>query len=156
METKAVCVTRNTAVRNKNAAARIETSPDTNRTGLKIRKRTRTRRRKTKVRLHYSFLYDRGLILLVFFFVETIKVFDGNYSLRRRIFRPVTVPRTCSVDQLLSASLRSLHISRDPTKFYVTDLYAPGGDEVRCQDPQPVMSLHRIEGKRPAIYLRFR
>lgn len=87
---------------------------------------------------------------------ETIKVFDGNYSLRRRIFRPVTVSRTCSVDQLLSASLRSLHISRDPNKFYVTDLYAPGGEEVRCQDPQPVMSLHRIEGKRPAIYLRFR
>lgn len=87
---------------------------------------------------------------------ETIKVFDGNYSLRRRIFRPVTVSRTCSVDQLLSASLRSLHISRDPNKFYVTDLYAPGGEEVRCQDPQPVMNLHRIEGKRPAIYLRFR
>ncbi|XP_037051985.1 diacylglycerol kinase theta isoform X3 [Bradysia coprophila] len=87
---------------------------------------------------------------------ETIKVFDGNYSLRRRIFRPVTVPRTCTVDQLLSASLRSLHITKDPNKFYVTDLYAPGGEEVRCQDPQPVLNLHRIEGKRPAIYLRFR
>lgn len=90
------------------------------------------------------------------YFIETIKVFDGNYSLRRRIFRPVTVSRTCSVDQLLSASLRSLHITRDPNKFYVTDLYAPGGEEVRCQDPQPVINLHRIEGKRPAIYLRFR
>lgn len=87
---------------------------------------------------------------------ETIKVFDGNYSLRRRIFRPVTVPRTCSVEQLLSAALRSLHISREPSKFYVTDLYAPGGEEVRCQDPMPVINLNRIEGKRPAIYLRFR
>lgn len=94
--------------------------------------------------------------IIFFLYIETIKVFDGNYSLRRRIFRPVTVPRTCSVDQLLGASLRSLHITRDPNKFYLTDLYAPGGEEVRCQDPQPVLNLHRIEGKRPAIYLRFR
>lgn len=87
---------------------------------------------------------------------ETIKVFDGNYSLRRRMFRAVTVPRTCSVDQLLSAALRALHITRDPSKFYMTDLYAPAGDEVRCQEPMPVLSLHRVEGKRPAICLRFR
>lgn len=87
---------------------------------------------------------------------ETIKVFDGNCSLRRRIFRAITVPRQCTLDQLLTSSLRAFHIKREPPSFYLTDLYAPGNEEVRCQDPQPVLNLHRIEGKRPAIYLRFR
>ena len=45
---------------------------------------------------------------------ETIKVFDGNCSLRRRIFRAITVPRTCSLEQLLMAALRAFHITRDP------------------------------------------
>lgn len=87
---------------------------------------------------------------------ETIKVFDGNCSLRRRIFRVITVSRQCTIEQLLTSALRAFHITRDPMAFYLTDLYAPGNEEVRCQDPQPVLNLHRIEGKRPAIYLRFR
>lgn len=122
-------------------------------------KRIRKKKKGMKVytrKIGVCFLFSKVLKTIFFSLEETIKVFDGNYSQRRRIFRPVTVPRTCSVDQLLSAALRSLHISRDPNKFYLTDLYAPGGEEVRCQDPQPVLSLHRIEGKRPAVYLRFR
>lgn len=47
-------------------------------------------------------------------FSETIKVFDGNCSLRRRIFRAITVSRTCSLEQLLTTSLRAFHIARDP------------------------------------------
>ncbi|XP_058055693.1 diacylglycerol kinase theta [Anopheles bellator] len=84
---------------------------------------------------------------------ETIKVFDGNCSYRRRIFRAITVPRTCSLEQLLTTALRAFHIARDPNLFFLTDVY---GDEVRLQDPIPVPTLHRVEGKRPATYLRFR
>ncbi|XP_035899256.1 diacylglycerol kinase theta isoform X3 [Anopheles maculipalpis] len=84
---------------------------------------------------------------------ETIKVFDGNCSYRRRIFRAINVPRTCSLEQLLTTALRAFHIARDPNLFFLTDVY---GDEVRLQDPNPVPGLHRVEGKRPAIYLRFR
>ncbi|XP_058464786.1 diacylglycerol kinase theta isoform X4 [Malaya genurostris] len=84
---------------------------------------------------------------------ETIKVFDGNCSYRRRIFRAITVPRTFSLEQLLTTALRAFHIARDSNLFFLTDLY---GDEVRLQDPTPVLNLHRVEGKRPAIYLRFR
>lgn len=87
---------------------------------------------------------------------ETIKVFDGNCSLRRRIFRVISVSRTCTIEQLLTTSLHAFHITRSPSAFYLTDLYAPGNEEVRCQDPHPVLNLHRIEGKRPAIFLRFR
>uniref|UniRef100_A0AAG5CR42 Diacylglycerol kinase n=1 Tax=Anopheles atroparvus TaxID=41427 RepID=A0AAG5CR42_ANOAO len=84
---------------------------------------------------------------------QTIKVFDGNCSYRRRIFRAISVPRTCSLEQLLTTALRAFHIARDPNLFFLTDVY---GDEVRLQDPNPVPSLNRVEGKRPAIYLRFR
>nr|XP_029715994.1 diacylglycerol kinase theta-like isoform X2 [Aedes albopictus] len=85
---------------------------------------------------------------------ETIKVFDGNCSYRRKIFRAITVPRTCSLEQLLTTALRAFHIARDSNvTIFLTDVY---GDEVRLQDPTPVLNLHRIEGKRPAIYLRFR
>lgn len=41
-------------------------------------------------------------------------------------------------------------------QFYLTDLYATNGDEIQIQDPAPVLNLHKIEGKRPAIFLRFR
>lgn len=48
-------------------------------------------------------------------FAETIKVFDGNCSLRRRIFRAITVPRTCTLEQLLTTALRAFHIAREPS-----------------------------------------
>lgn len=114
----------------------------------------------------------------MFFFslLETIKVFDGNCSLRRRIFRAITVPRACTLEQLLTTALRAFHIAKEPSvsffdknnlkdssykgfsfqQFYLTDLYATNGDEIQIQDPTPVLNLHKIEGKRPAIFLRFR
>lgn len=49
------------------------------------------------------------------FVTETIKVFDGNCSLRRRIFRAITVPRTCTLEQLLTTALRAFHIAKEPT-----------------------------------------
>jgi hypothetical protein len=54
---------------------------------------------------------------LIFSFssAETIKVFDGNCSLRRRIFRAITVPRTCTLEQLLTTALRAFHIAREPS-----------------------------------------
>ncbi|GLG94751.1 Diacylglycerol kinase 1 [Gryllus bimaculatus] len=45
---------------------------------------------------------------------ESIKVYDGNISYRRRIFRVVTVPRQSNVEQFLTAALRAFHITRDP------------------------------------------
>lgn len=38
--------------------------------------------------------------------------------------------------------------------FYLTDIYSP--DESVLNDPCPVPSLHRREGKRPAVFLRFK
>ncbi|XP_063703643.1 diacylglycerol kinase theta isoform X3 [Culicoides brevitarsis] len=87
---------------------------------------------------------------------ETIKVFDGNCSLRRRIYKAVTVPRQCNLEQLLETASKAFQIRRDHNDFYLTDLYAPGPEECRVQDPNPVLNLHRMEGKRPAVILRYR
>ncbi|KAG8308489.1 hypothetical protein J6590_002579 [Homalodisca vitripennis] len=85
---------------------------------------------------------------------EMIKVYDGNNSLRRRIFRVVTVSRLANTDHILLTALRAFHITKDPQNFYLTDLYSP--EESTLSDPCPVMNLHRREGKRPAVFLRFK
>ncbi|XP_015589973.1 diacylglycerol kinase theta isoform X2 [Cephus cinctus] len=85
---------------------------------------------------------------------EMIKVYDGNNSLRRRIFRVITVPRQATTEQVLTIALRAFHITKDPSNFYLTDLYAT--DETQLNDPTPILNLHREEGKRPAVFLRFK
>ncbi|EZA60154.1 Diacylglycerol kinase theta [Ooceraea biroi] len=83
-----------------------------------------------------------------------IKVYDGNSSLRRRIFRVISVPRQATTEQVLTLALRAFHITKDPSNFYLTDLYA--AEEIELCDPTPVLSLNRKEGKRPAVFLRFK
>ncbi|XP_046735909.1 diacylglycerol kinase theta isoform X2 [Diprion similis] len=85
---------------------------------------------------------------------EMIKVYDGNISARRRIFRVINVPRQASIDQVLTIALRAFHITKDLKNFYLTDLYA--ADEARLCDPTPINNLQRKEGKRPAVFLRFK
>ncbi|KAL6449243.1 hypothetical protein ACFW04_000708 [Cataglyphis niger] len=85
---------------------------------------------------------------------EMIKVYDGNSSLRRRIFRVIPVPRQATTEQVLTLALRAFHITKDPGNFYLTDLYA--AEETELCDPTPVLNLNRQEGKRPAVFLRFK
>jgi diacylglycerol kinase (ATP) len=54
---------------------------------------------------------------------ETIKVFDGNCSLRRRIFRAITVARQSTLEQLLTSALRAFHIARDPNVSVVCTVF---------------------------------
>uniref|UniRef100_A0A1A9WS31 Diacylglycerol kinase n=1 Tax=Glossina brevipalpis TaxID=37001 RepID=A0A1A9WS31_9MUSC len=83
-------------------------------------------------------------------------IFDGNNSFKRQLYRVIMVSRTYTLEQLLTTALRAFHITRDPSAFYLTDLYAPAGmEDAPLQDPNPVQSLIHLEGKRPAIYLRF-
>ncbi|XP_018360967.1 PREDICTED: diacylglycerol kinase theta isoform X5 [Trachymyrmex cornetzi] len=85
---------------------------------------------------------------------EMIKVCDGNNSLRRRIFRVISIPRQATTEQILTSALRAFHITKDPSNFYLTDLYAV--EETELCDPTPVLNLNRKEGKRPAVFLRFK
>ncbi|XP_035719225.1 diacylglycerol kinase theta-like isoform X6 [Vespa mandarinia] len=85
---------------------------------------------------------------------EMIKVCDGNNSLRRRLFRVITIPRQATTEQVLTSALRAFHITKDSSNFYLTDLYA--AEETELCDPTPVLNLNRKEGKRPAVFLRFK
>ena len=43
---------------------------------------------------------------------ETIKVYDGYNSLRKRMFRTVTVNKHCSKDELLLAAMRAFVVTQ--------------------------------------------
>lgn len=42
-----------------------------------------------------------------------IKVFDGNNSFRRQLYRVISVSRTYTLEQLLTTALRAFHITRE-------------------------------------------
>lgn len=108
----------------------------------------------------FSILSFTTLILSVTFsslilFSEVIKVYDGNQSLRRRIFRTVSLGRTTSVEECLRSALAAFHLAdRRPAAYRLTDALHP--DEQPLQDPVPLQRLTRRDNKRPAIFLRFR
>lgn len=54
---------------------------------------------------------------------DIIKVFDGNASMRKRIFRTIAISRSATKDQLIAASLRAFHIHDDPRYYILTDVY---------------------------------
>jgi len=103
---------------------------------------------------------------LVIIFAETIKVYDGYPSLRKRLCRIVSVKKDCCLDELLHAAMGAFALSQDPSKFYLTDAYSAnygggadsggGGREEELRDPLPLRSLRRKEGKRPAILIGLR
>ena len=57
-------------------------------------------------------------------FPETIKVYDGYSSLRKRLFRTVTVHKMCSKEDLLMTAMRAFVVSQDSRNFYLLDVYA--------------------------------
>ncbi|XP_022709842.1 diacylglycerol kinase theta-like isoform X2 [Varroa jacobsoni] len=85
---------------------------------------------------------------------EVIKVYDGNASMKRRMFRTITVARSASREAIIAAALRAFHVSGDPKHYVITDVFDPAEKELA--DFMPVQSLTRREGKRPAIFLRYK
>ncbi|KAL7642543.1 UNVERIFIED_CONTAM: hypothetical protein RMT77_007104 [Armadillidium vulgare] len=85
---------------------------------------------------------------------EVVKVFDGNSSLRRRMFRLVSLSRTATAREFLQAASRSFHVPQEAHRCYLTDAYSETEEEVT--DPAPLSRLTRRDGKRPAVFLRFR
>ena len=89
---------------------------------------------------------------------ETLKVYDGYNSLRKRLFRTITVHKQCSKFELLQAAMRAFVVTQDSTNFYLLDVYAncEGNREEELEDPLPVQRLTRKQGKRPAILIGLR
>ncbi|XP_067138852.1 diacylglycerol kinase theta [Centruroides vittatus] len=85
---------------------------------------------------------------------ELIKVYDGNGSMKRKLYRTISVSRSATREQIIGAALRAFHIYDDPKHYYLTDVYDQ--EEKELGEFMPVQSLTRRENKRPSIYLRFR
>lgn len=48
---------------------------------------------------------------------EVIKVYDGDLSLKRKIFRTITVSRLASAEHILNTTLEAFHIQKNSGKF---------------------------------------
>ncbi|XP_025091817.1 diacylglycerol kinase theta-like isoform X2 [Pomacea canaliculata] len=86
---------------------------------------------------------------------EVIRVFDGNASMKKRLYRTITVPRNAPAQVLLEAALKTFHISDDPKNYYVAEVCESGEREL--EENVPLRSqLKTPDGKRPSIFLRYR
>ncbi|GIY29855.1 diacylglycerol kinase theta [Caerostris darwini] len=84
---------------------------------------------------------------------ETIKVFDGNGSMKTKMSRTITMPRNASKEQVIAAALRAFHVYDDLRLYYITDAYDP--NEKELDSLTPLQNLTRKDG-RAAIFIRFR
>ena len=66
----------------------------------------------------------------------------------------MTISKHATLNQLLVAALKTFHILQDPSNYYLSDAYA--AEESVLTDPNPIDQLMKREGKRPAVFLRFR
>lgn len=60
------------------------------------------------------------LLPICLIFIEMVKVYDGDNSLRRRIFRVISVPRQATTEQVLTSALRAFHITKDPSTYEIS------------------------------------
>lgn len=90
---------------------------------------------------------------------ELIRVFDGNASMKKRLYRTISVPKNAPALALLEAALKTFHISDDPKNYYVSeasefDLFV---GEKELEGDTPIRSqLKTPDGKRPSIFLRYK
>lgn len=130
---------------------------------------------KTKTKMKVSLLVkmDHNNSQRSFARLETIKVYDGNASMKRRTFRTITISRSATKDQIIAACLRAFHIHDDPRHYIITDAYGVycrsvvamviltwlfqlevDSNEKELSDFMPVQSLTRIDNKRMGLYFR--
>jgi hypothetical protein len=57
---------------------------------------------------------------------EIVRIFDGNSSVKRRIYRTASVPKNAPAQVLLEVALRTFHISDNPKNYYITEAQDQG------------------------------
>ena len=85
--------------------------------GLKNRREERDHKNKDKNKEKEKELDEGRLCLVIYYLLnvlllEIVKVYDGYNSLRKRLFRTVTVPVTASKDDLLHASMKAFVVTQ--------------------------------------------
>ncbi|XP_033726446.1 diacylglycerol kinase theta-like isoform X2 [Pecten maximus] len=91
---------------------------------------------------------------------EIIRVFDGNSSMRKRMYRTISVAKNAPAQAILEAALKTFHISDDPKNYYVSEasefaLHVSGERELEENSPIR-QQLKTPDGKRPSIFLRYK
>ena len=102
---------------------------------------------------------------------EEIRVYDGDASLRKRVYRKIIVPQNCSYRILLEASLRTFHINDDPNRYYISipilKYNTPNNlfddvqiDEKNIDEDNPIKSIRSLteddhSNCKPPILLRY-
>lgn len=86
---------------------------------------------------------------------EIIQVFDGNSSMKRRLYRTISVPKNAPAQAILEAALKTFHISDDPKNYYVSEASEFGEKELEKNSPIRDQLL-TPDGKRPSIFLRYK
>jgi len=90
---------------------------------------------------------------------ESIKVYDGYSSLRKRLFRTITISKYASREELLQSAMKAFVVTQNSQNFYLLDVNGPdeGAREEDLTDPHPVLRLNRpAQHRRCAILLGLR
>ncbi|OZC10924.1 hypothetical protein X798_02068 [Onchocerca flexuosa] len=87
---------------------------------------------------------------------EILRIFDGNGSLRKCVYRTAIVPKIASMQQIRDMALRRFHISDNPDCYYITQVLNDNGEEELLEDPLPLRNVRRPEGRRAQIFLRYK
>lgn len=99
---------------------------------------------------------------------EVIKVYDGNTSLRKSVFRTIFVNKNCSYLGILEASLRTFHINDDPQNYYVSIPISKSNaldhsgswedlvEEKIVDESNPIKSIKALAAPKPTILLRYK
>jgi len=81
-----------------------------------------------------------------------IQVYDGNTSLRKHVFRTISVKQNCSYLSILEVSLRTFHINDDPNNYYLSVPISTGSNSINKQ-ANLACSGSSVEDFKPEEYL---
>ncbi|PAA64773.1 hypothetical protein BOX15_Mlig034123g1 [Macrostomum lignano] len=87
---------------------------------------------------------------------DLVKVFDGNYSAQRRLYRLVGIQRGTTVAQLTESSLRAYNMAEDANRYTVHEYSEKDCGERPLDEASPVRQQFRYDSRRPAVILRYR
>ncbi|KAJ8321813.1 hypothetical protein KUTeg_000284 [Tegillarca granosa] len=86
---------------------------------------------------------------------EIIRVFDGNASMKKKLYRTISVPKNAPAQAILEAALKTFHISDDPKNYYVAEAWEMGERELEENSPIR-QQLKTPDGKRLSLFLRYK
>ncbi|XP_074656115.1 diacylglycerol kinase theta-like [Tubulanus polymorphus] len=87
---------------------------------------------------------------------DVLRVYDGNFSLKKREYRTVVVSKNEPVQTVLEAALKTFRINNDPGCYYLAEILDKAeGTENILDNALPLRKQLQIDVRRPSIFLRY-